>query len=86
MRSTALFGLLFVSWLAAVPALAQNDRDAAIARENEQREAMQNGMIAVVDAVNMGSFGLLVGAIEQGPASGSWNRDGHHGAPPYCSF
>ncbi len=64
MRSTALLGLLFASWLVAVPALAQDDRDAAIARENEQREAMQNGMIAVVDAVNMGSFGLLVGAID----------------------
>lgn len=64
MRSTGFFGLLFASWLVAVPAIAQDDRDAAIARENEQREAMQNGMIAVVDAVNMGSFGLLVGAID----------------------
>ena len=39
------------------------DREAAIARENEQRAAMQNGMQAVVDAINNGSFAVLAGSI-----------------------
>ena len=67
MRSKTVPGLVMSFLLVTMPVLveAQDERDAAIARENEQREAMRNGIAAVVDAVNTGSFGVLVGAIDE---------------------
>ncbi len=67
-RITALFAVMLASGIASslAPVLAQDeDYEALIARENEQREAMRNGMLAVVDGVNSGSFALLVGSIDQ---------------------
>ena len=63
--STAIVLLVGLGIMAGpVVANAQGvDRDAAMARENEQREAMQSGMLAVIDAVNMGSFAVLAGSI-----------------------
>ena len=58
--------LILTATLLATAALAESDpeREAAIARENAQREAMQSGMQSIVDGVNSGSFGLLVAAID----------------------
>jgi hypothetical protein len=63
-----LLALAFAGVTAGIPALAMAqdaDREALIARENEQREAMRNGMLAVLDGVNSGSFALLAEAIDQ---------------------
>ncbi len=60
--------LILVSMLvgAPIPALAQDDdHEALIARENEQREAMRNGILTVIDGVNSGSFAVLAGSIDQ---------------------
>ncbi len=61
-RAALGLGLLMTTFAAG----AQDaDRDAAIARDNEQREAMRGGIEAVVDAVNAGSFALVAGAIDE---------------------
>ena len=60
--------LVLASVSAGLPPLAlaqDDDREALIARENEQREAMRNGMLAVIDGVNSGSFAVLAEAIDQ---------------------
>ncbi len=67
-RIPALLALVLAGVTAGIPAQApaqDEDREALIARENEQREAMQNGMLAVIDGVNSGSFAVLAGAIDQ---------------------
>ena len=65
-RIPALLALVLASVSAGAPALAQEeDREALIARENEQREAMQNGMLAVLDGVNSGSFAVLAESIDR---------------------
>lgn len=46
-------------------AYADTDREAAIAREAAQREALETGMQAVVDAINAGSYARLVEAIDR---------------------
>ncbi|MEM8816117.1 MAG: hypothetical protein AAGE85_09825 [Pseudomonadota bacterium] len=45
------------------PAAADDELEAAIAREEEQREAMRSGMASIVDGVNSGSFALLAAAV-----------------------
>jgi len=59
-------GLALIAVLLAGAAAAESDpeREAAIARENAQREAMQSGMQSIVDGVNSGSFELLAAAID----------------------
>lgn len=67
-RITALFAVVLAVGLQslALPLLAQDeDYEALVARENEQREAMRNGMLAVIDGVNSGSFAVLAGSIDQ---------------------
>ncbi len=62
-----LVSLVLIAALTATGiAAAESDpeREAAIARENAQREAMQSGMQSIVDGVNSGSFELLAEAID----------------------
>ena len=62
-----LVSLVLIAALTATGiAAAETDpeREAAIARENAQREAMQSGMQSIVDGVNSGSFELLAAAID----------------------
>lgn len=61
---------LWIGWVVAtaIPAqaVAQDDERAAlIAREQEQQEAMQNGMLAVLDGVSDGSFAIFAAAIDR---------------------
>jgi len=59
-------GLVLTAALLANAAVAETDpeREAAVARENAQREAMQSGMQSIVDGINSGSFELLAEAID----------------------
>ncbi len=63
MPITRLVVILAVLVLPAFAAAQGVDREAAMAREAEQREAMLNGMQAVVDAINDGSFAVFTGSI-----------------------
>ena len=58
--------LVLTAVLFATAAAAETDpeREAAVARENAQREAMQSGMQSIVDGINSGSFELLAAAID----------------------
>ncbi len=60
-------GVLAVLFAGSPAALIaqDDDREALVARENEQREAMLTGMQAVIDGLNSGSFAVLAGAIDQ---------------------
>ena len=66
-KSITFLLLLLTAGLAGPLAWSQDDsdREALIARENEQREAMRNGMLAVIDGVNSGSFAVLAESIDQ---------------------
>jgi hypothetical protein len=65
-RGTVAVVLVLLFAGAPVAVVAQDDdRDALIARENEQREAMLTGMQAVIDGLNAGSFAVLAGSIDQ---------------------
>ena len=61
-----LVSLVLTAVLLATAATAETDpeREAAIARESAQREAMLSGMQSVVDGINSGSFELLAAAID----------------------
>lgn len=59
-----LIGLLVAAAVPVTAAAQDDERAALIAREQEQREAMQNGMLAVLDGINGGSFAVFASAID----------------------
>ena len=65
LRSAAvILAVAIAAWL-PLGAVADTAREAAIAREAAQREALETGMRAVVEAINAGSYARFAQAIDR---------------------
>lgn len=68
MQVKGIVAVILMGLVAGAPVAVtaqDDDREALVARDNEQREAMLTGMQAVIDGLNGGSFAVLAGSIDQ---------------------